>query len=299
MGFFMLVTFDIFYGVMVLIKALPYWLIIFSTAISPNCFADPIAQRWAQVTKPSQADVAQSIGSYTAGCISGAASIPANGNGYQVMRPSRNRAFGHPDLKNFIIKLGQVSTNQHWGSLLIGDLGQARGGPTISGHKSHQTGLDVDIWFLLLNSATAHPLSTDEREHWSAPSVLLSGTDYLNPKHWSDTNERILAAAASMPEVDRIFVNPSIKKELCWHYSKEDWLRKIRPWWHHDDHFHVRLKCPSANPHCQAQEPLPKGNGCDSELAWWFTEEAKHPTPSKVITKPASLPKLCEKVLKQ
>ena len=165
--------------------------------------------------------------------------------------------------------------------------------------KYQHLSLDVDIWYLLSNHANTHPLSIDERENWSPPSVLLKNTNFLDPRHWSDINEKILAAAASMPEVDRIFVNASVKKELCWHYYNEDWLRKIRPWWHHDDHFHVRLKCPVANLNCQSQEPLPKGNGCDSELNWWFSYEAKHPTPNTLITKPATLPKLCEEILKQ
>jgi len=67
---------------------------------------------------------------YNAGCISGAVSVPANGTGYQMMRLSRNRSYGHPDLKQFIEGLGQTAASQHLGALLIGDLGQPRGGPT-------------------------------------------------------------------------------------------------------------------------------------------------------------------------
>ena len=267
--------------------------------ITQHCQADAIAQRWAQVTHPTQNNIAQSIGTYSSGCISGAVSVPANGIGYQIMRPSRKRAYGHPALRDFILNLGQTAQNQHLGTLLIGDLGQPRGGPTISGHKSHQTGLDVDIWFLLSSHAITHTLTYDERESWAAPSVLIKNTDYLDPRQWSQTHEKILATAASLPEVDRIFVNPSIKKELCWHYNKETWLRKIRPWWHHDDHFHVRLKCPNGNQNCQAQEPLPAGNGCDAGLDWWFTNEAKKPAPNKLLTKPSELPALCETVLRQ
>jgi len=279
---------------------LPGFTLVLLSALSTHCLAaDPIALRWSQVSQPTLTTSPQSIGTYTSGCISGAVLVPATGMGYQIMRPSRKRAFGHPELKNFIVNLGQTASHQNLGNILIGDLGQARGGPTVSGHRSHQTGLDVDIWFLSSQHANTHTLSYDERESWSAPSVLLKNTIYLDPRQWSKTNESVLAAAASRPEVDRIFVNPSIKRELCMKYYKEDWLRKIRPWWHHDDHFHVRLKCPVGNPNCQTQEALPAGNGCDAGLAWWFTEEAKHPTPSPILTKPAELPKLCEAVLHQ
>ncbi len=273
---------------------------LLSWNLMTECKASSLAEQWAKVTKPTSYNGnAQSIGSYTAGCVSGAVSLPINGSGFQMMRLSRKRYFGHPDLKQFIEHLGQVASHQQLGVLLIGDMGQPRGGPTLSGHRSHQTGLDVDIWFLLSKQAQDHILTASDRENWSAPSVLVGETDTLNYKQWSHTNEKILQVAANMPEVERIFVNPSIKRELCHRYASEGWLRKIRPWWKHDDHFHVRLKCPQNNLACQAQEPLPQGNGCDAGLDWWFSEEAKHPVPSKTPPAELVLPKLCDSVLKE
>ena len=252
------------------------------------------------VTQPTKTGGnAQSIGAYNAGCISGAVSVPVNGTGYQMMRLSRKRSYGHPDLKQFIERLGLTAATRHLGVLLIGDLGQPRGGPTLSGHRSHQTGLDVDIWFLLSNQAASRTLAVNERETWSAPSVLAAQSDAIDYTQWSLSNEKILEVAARMPEVDRIFVNPSVKRELCSRYRAHDWLRKIRPWWKHDDHFHVRLQCPKNNPYCQGQEPLPPGDGCDAGLDWWFTEEAKHPIPPKTPPKPLELPILCDGVLKE
>ena len=273
---------------------------IFISALFSECLAASAAEQWARVTWPTQTfGNAQSIGSYNAGCISGAVSVPENGTGYQMMRLSRKRSFGHPDLKQFVEKLGQTAAGQHWGSLLIGDLGQPRGGPTLSGHRSHQTGLDVDIWFLLSKQAASRPLAFNERETWGAPSVLAAQSDAIDYTQWSQANEKVLEAAALMPEVDRIFVNPSIKRELCSRYLGQNWLRKIRPWWKHDDHFHVRLKCPSNNKYCQGQEPLPPGDGCDAGLDWWFTEEAKHPAPPKTPPSELPLPALCDGVLKE
>lgn len=272
---------------------------ILLAAVFSECLATSLAQKWSMVTRPTTGGIAQSIGTYNAGCISGAVSVPANGTGYQMMRLSRKRSFGHPDLKHFIEKLGQTAAKQNLGSLLIGDLGQARGGPTLSGHRSHQSGLDVDIWFLLSKQAASRTLAFNERETWSAPSVLAAHSDAIDYNQWSQANEKVLEAAARMPEVDRIFVNPSVKRELCNRSTSHDWLRKIRPWWKHDDHFHVRLKCPTNNKYCQGQEPLPPGDGCDAGLAWWFTEEAKHPVPPKTPPKPLVLPALCDNVLKE
>lgn len=270
---------------------------LLSCLLISECGANALAQKWSAVTRPINARPAQSIGSYTAGCISGAAELPINGMGFQLMRLSRKRHFGHPDLKQFIEHLGQSVASQHLGSLLIGDLGQARGGPTLSGHRSHQTGLDVDIWFLLSTQANNHILSVNERETWGAPSVLSGYSDAIDDRQWSPAHEKILEIAANMPEVDRIFVNPSIKRELCRRTTPHNWLRKIRPWWKHDDHFHVRLKCPTNNPNCQGQESLPAGDGCDASLNWWFSEEAKHPVPPKTPPKPLVLPALCDSVL--
>lgn len=252
---------------------------------------------WAQVTVPSPG-VAESIGSYTAGCVKGAAKLPENGEGFQAMRLSRNRLYGHPVLIAFIEKLGRTTATEHLGSLLVGDLGQPRGGPTLSGHRSHQTGLDADIWFLLSPVAAQRILSHNEREDWGAPSVVDTVTDIIDPEQWTFKQELILKTAAQMPEVERIFVNASIKRELCKKFKSSAWLGKIRPWFKHDDHFHVRLKCPAGSPDCQSQDSVPSGDGCDASLDWWFSAEAKAPAKPGKPVPPPPLPERCAEVLK-
>lgn len=252
---------------------LPLFILLFTMA--SGCIAAPFVNTWGKVTRPTISGTSQSIGSYTAGCLRGAARLPENGKGYQVMRLSRQRYYGHPDLIRFIEHLGQASSANGWGTLLIGDLGQPRGGPTLTGHRSHQTGLDVDIWYLLSSVAVNRQLTVSEREKWGAPSVLRAKSDEINSAQWSMVNARILEAAAKMPEVERIFVHAGVKRWLCDNSASRDWLKKIRPWWGHDDHLHVRLKCPANNFACQGQEPIPAGDGCDSGLDWWFSAEAK------------------------
>jgi penicillin-insensitive murein endopeptidase len=273
------------------------------SVFSGSAVAQPAAHTWSRVTTPALTDGAtQSIGTYTAGCLRGAVALPQDGAGYQTMRLSRKRVYGHPDLIHFIEKLGQTSATERWGVLLIGDLGQPRGGPTLTGHRSHQTGLDVDIWYLLSQEAGARSLSLDERETWGAPSVLAVKSDAVDASRWSLANEKILEVAARMPEVERIFVNPGVKRQLCASRTAHDWLRKIRPWWGHDDHFHVRLKCPAGNSQCQGQELIPEGDGCDASLDWWFSAEAREQLASGKARKPAkapALPEQCQAVLKE
>lgn len=277
----------------------PLSLILLMLTAQQTAVANGNAQRWSQLATPSlSVHGSQSIGNYTSGCIAGAQTLPSNGSGYQVMRLSRNRYYGHDHLIEFIQHLGSFTATNRLGTLLIGDLGQARGGPMISGHRSHQSGLDVDIWFLLSPQADNHILSANERETWNAPTVVDAGGNSVDYRQWSLAHAQILEAAARQPEVDRIFVHPSIKQELCNRRTPDAavWLRKIRPWWKHDDHFHVRLRCPPNSPNCVSQEPLPAGDGCDGSLAWWFSDEAKTPTASKPQPAPP-LPALCEQLL--
>lgn len=279
-------------------KKFPIAIVLLTFAILAE--ANPDLKRWSKVTEPAPArPTAQSIGDYTAGCLRGAVSLPFRGEGYQVMRLSRQRYYGHPDLIRFIESMGRSAVEQGWGTLLIGDLGQPRGGPTLTGHRSHQTGLDVDVWYLLSQQAALRSLTTEEREKWGAPSMLLARSGRIDDSKWTERHAQMLETAARMPEVERIFVNASIKRWLCERTSDRRWLGKIRPWWGHDDHFHVRLQCPAESPDCRRQEPVPKGDGCDASLDWWFTAEARTPAPPKGPVAPLVLPAQCERVLNE
>jgi penicillin-insensitive murein endopeptidase len=84
----------------------------------------------------------------------------------------------------------------------------------------------------------------------------------------------LLAIAAADPAVDRIFVDPGIKRIMCeGANAKAPWQSKLRPWWNHHDHFHVRLACPADSPLCVPQDP-PPNDGCGAPLAWWFSDDA-------------------------
>jgi penicillin-insensitive murein endopeptidase len=115
----------------------------------------------------------------------------------------------------------------------------------------------------------------------------------------------VLKFAAEIDSVDRIFVHAAIKRQLCQLSlrirSPEDflWLQKIRPWWGHHDHFHLRLKCPADSPRCVPQAPVPAGEGCDTTLKWWFTEEARRDAEKQKTRarERVRLPPECEQVI--
>jgi penicillin-insensitive murein DD-endopeptidase len=244
----------------------------------------------------------RAIGGYSAGCVSGAVSLPPDGEGFQLMRLTRRRFYGHPELASFISTLGRQVRKAKLGTLLIGDLGQPRGGPTPSNHRSHQSGLDVDIWFWRSPDAARRPLTLDERETLSAPSLVLGSGDAVDPARFSQADSKVLRMAAESPAVERIFVHAAIKRHLCRTEPARgrEWLRKLRPWFGHDDHFHVRLKCPAGSPECQTQETIPEGEGCDTTLDWWFSEEARakaaEPAQDEIPPMP-KLPAECEPLL--
>jgi penicillin-insensitive murein endopeptidase len=116
-------------------------------------------------------------------------------------------------------------------------------------------------------------MSPKARESLSAVAVVNPKTHAKNPG-WTEQVPKLLALAAADPAVDRIFVDPAIKKLMCeGPYAKAPWQSRLRPWWNHHDHFHVRLACPPDSPQCVPQEPIPN-DGCGAPLAWWFSEDA-------------------------
>ena len=241
---------------------------------------------------------ARSIGAFSRGCLAGAVAMPVDGPAWQVMRLSRNRNWGHPNLIAFLERFAGAGRKVGWPGLLVGDLSQPRGGPMITGHASHQIGLDADIWFEPMPGRT---LSGEERETISAVSMVNMTTRELDRSKWTETRAKLVREAARDSQVARIFVNPPIKKALCdWAGSDRAWLAKVRPWYGHNYHFHVRLTCPAGMADCHDQDKVPEGDGCGADLAWWLGPEPwkpSPPTPPKPPLTLADLPAACSEVL--
>ena len=241
-------------------------------------------------------------GSYARGCLAGGIEVPETGARWQAMRLSRNRNWGHPAMLGFLERLGAQAQAIGWPRIYVGDVSQPRGGPMLSGHSSHQTGLDADIW---LKKPVPGLLDRDQRESISSDVVVRPDERGVNAQ-WTGEHHALIRAAAQDPAVARIFVNPAIKQAMCLAEpaGNRDWLRKVRPWWKHDSHFHVRLACPAGAAGCVDQAPPPPGDGCGDELAWWFSDERFNPPPSaKQPPKPplqlADLPQACAAVLER
>jgi len=137
-------------------------------------------------------------------------------------------------------------------------------------------GLDGDIW---LTPMPERRLTREQREEMMATVVVAQDGKDVDPAVWTLAHAAIIRAAAKDAAVSRIFVYPAIKKALCRSAGRDRaWLRKVRPWYGHDYHFHVRIYCPADSPACIPEPPLAADDGCGgSTLDRWFTDAVVHP----------------------
>lgn len=256
--------------------------VVLLTALLPAAAEEdePVAAKhqFGFVAGPAKLD-ARAIGSYAKGCMAGAAMMPIDGPAWQAMRLSRNRNWGLPVLVDFVQRFaGDLKTKENWPGLLVGDMSQPRGGPMLTGHASHQIGLDADIWYMPMPGKT---MSWTEREFKEPmPLAELNGTQVIKG-NWREGYYRLLRQAARYGEVERILVHPAVKKALCDIAPKDDraWLSKVRPMWGHNYHFHVRLACPKGAASCTPQQPPPLEDGCGKPLETWLKLVSRPPKP--------------------
>ena len=244
-----------------------------------------------------------SFGGYAKGCLAGGMQLPETGPTWQAMRLSRNRNWAHPETVDFVQDLSRVAAKQKgWKGLYVGDMSQPRGGPMLSGHRSHQSGLDIDVW---MRPATNLKLARKTREEISSISMRKNKGAFVND-NWTRAHHEIIKAAAKDRRTARIFVFPGAKVQMCNdEKGNRRWLRKIRPWWGHHYHFHVRLKCPRGLKGCINQPDPPKGDGCE-DARKWVKDILNPPPPDPNAPKPkkrrelvlADLPTQCSAVLK-
>ena len=215
-----------------------------------------------------------SIGAPSRGCLAGAMQLPESGPTWQAMRLGRNHNWGNPATVDFIEDLSRTAATLGWRGLYVGDIGPP---PRLD-------------------------LTRSEREKLGAMIVRSQDQRSLNG-NWTSAHSALIEATARDRRVERIFVTAPVKLALCQSAGPGDagWLRKVRPWWGHHDHFHVRLNCPPG-PGCVDPAPVPPGDGC-KEAVWWVTDALLPPDPNAPKPKPkpplrlADLPPQCAEVV--
>lgn len=147
--------------------------------------------------------------------------------------------------------------------LQVEDLSAQFGGK-ITRHASHQNGLDVDLQFYRVNALEHDPLSTGKLYALSMVEDESLSTNFDLARNW-----QVMKALHRFGDVQRIFIDKVIKQELC-QYAKSineyeahtEVLRSMRHVPNHQDHFHVRLRCPKGASLCKSQSDIAYGSGC-------------------------------------
>ncbi len=239
---------------------------------------------------PAQAQV---YGSYNMGCLDNAQPLALRGEHYIMQLGGKGRNYAHPEMIDYLHKFIERTREAGLPDLVIGDLSQKHGGPYAkSNHASHMVGLDVDIPF-----GFARDLSDPSR---TPDSFYLVKKGRLTA-NFDEERVRLIYLAAQDPRVERIFVAPRIKEGMCNLFAgrgDDSFLRKLRPWFGHQAHMHVRLGCPADSPYCKAQDPAPEGTGCGYEVQSWFMppDPAAKPAAPKPKAKPV-MPEQCRLLL--
>jgi penicillin-insensitive murein endopeptidase len=233
-------------------------------------------------------------GPSTGGCIAGSVQLPPEGQGFETIHLAHSNFWGAPQTIARLELLGQRVRAAGLPDVYVEDISRRRGGPLPGGHLSHQVGLDADI---SLDVRPRPPLTSTTRETVELPSLVRADQRGVEPSRWSPGVIQLLHIAADLPDVDRILVNPAIKRQLCQDVSGDrSWLRLIRPWYGHAAHMHIRFRCPVGQTECAQSAPPPVGDGCDATLQWWFDQLDQPPKPS-APSHPPTPPAACRAIL--
>ena len=140
---------------------------------------------------------------------------------------------------------------------------------------------------------------------WIVSVSRTQGRPTLHEERTANRHQ-LLSDARSEPTVAALLsVFPGAKVRMCKEETGDrSYLRKIRPWYGHHYHFHVRLSCPRGAKNCENQVAPPAGDGCDDAQEWVNNiinppppdPNAPRPNPRRELTM-ADLPGQCVSVL--
>ncbi len=210
------------------------------------------------------APLSEAVGFYSKGSLLNAEALSVEGAGYMKLFVPRNRNWSTHDLNELLRDVAQELKRVYpkGERLQIGDQSARRGGQ-ISGHASHQNGLDVDVAYLRRNHHEQSPNNTKGFEE----SFVKNGK--ITKNFDIERNWAALKLMNRVGSINRIFMDVAIKRTFCEYAkahgeleSEAETLRHLRPYSNHDDHMHVRIECPRGNSRCVSQPEAPPGAGC-------------------------------------
>ncbi len=234
------------------------------------------------------------VGGPGGGCIAGAVALPEAGPGFQTIRASRSFFWGAPGTIAALQLLAREARAAGLPDLYMNDISKPRGGPFPGVHASHMLGLDADVW---LDVRPKPPLTPAQRDGLEVDSLVRPDGRGIDAARWRPQHEALIKLATGLPGVDRVLVNPAIKRQLCLTVTGDrSWLHAVRPWYGHAAHMHIHFHCPANQPECTDAAPPPPGDGCDASLQWWFDQLDAPPKPAPP-PRPVVLPAACAAIM--
>lgn len=205
------------------------------------------------------------IGFNNEGTLVDAVALPEAGEGYIHMYRESERFWGTSQLIKLIEETAADMESKYPGRdrLQIEDLSQKDGGD-ITGHASHENGLDADIGYYKTDGIEHDP--TLKNQKYANPMVVKAK---VIPNFDVERNWELMKSLHRHGDVQKIFVDGLLKKSMC-NYAKKMGeysdnklvLRSLRHQANHQDHLHVRLRCPKEAKKCKNLPEMPNEIGC-------------------------------------
>lgn len=223
---------------------------------APPLAAPPVDARPAfAATDDAPPEIGQSIGVPRAGALQGGAHL-RGGDGYRLRNPATTHATVETvaHLEGAIAKARAAYPDLH--PVLVGDLSAELGGQLL-GHRSHQSGRDVDLGLLYRRRPAGYPQrftdATEDNLHFRGTLALIEaladtadepgGVEWILLDYGVQKMLRRFAEREGMPEaeLDRLFQfphGPTASRGLLRHFPG------------HRNHLHVRFSCPPSDAFC-------------------------------------------------
>ncbi|MFA6238090.1 MAG: penicillin-insensitive murein endopeptidase [Bacteriovorax sp.] len=205
------------------------------------------------------------VGTSTQGALVDGLALPEMGEGYVHMYRESERFWGTSQMINMLEKAAEDIASKYPGldRLQVEDIGKIDGGD-IDGHASHENGQDVDLGYYKSDRIEHDPIAKNQE---FADPMVIKGK--VSPNFDLERNWELVKALHRHGDVQKIFIDVVLKNSLCSHAKKIDEykshqqvLRSLRHETNHQDHLHVRIRCPKVAKKCRNQPEPPKETGC-------------------------------------
>ncbi len=154
---------------------------------NPNDPNTPAKELFGRKAEPAPL-AARALGWYAEGCLAGAIGAADQRQTWQVMRLSRNRNWGHPNLVAMPRAACRDRERRSAGTDCWSATCRSRAADRCcTGHASHQVGLDADIW---LTPMPERELTRKEREEMSATMMVAADRKDVDPNVWTPAAHR-------------------------------------------------------------------------------------------------------------